>query len=93
MEFVGLDISCNFFQDAIINIKNAELRIELTRNFKERQYFAQDILLKAEDLLSCQNHNSENPDCSVCHSISRKYMLRYKNLVKESPLPKGRYCV
>lgn len=80
MEFENKTIKCSTFQDAETLIKKTEEKIKETRSIKERQYYAQDILLEAESLLSCSNYNDKNPNCLNCHLILLKYIQEYKHL-------------
>ncbi|MBL7131972.1 MAG: hypothetical protein ISS45_11340 [Candidatus Omnitrophica bacterium] len=73
MEFENQTIKCSKFWETESVIKKTEAKISEAGILRERRYYAQDILLEAEDLLSCLNYNSENPDCFNCHSISRGF--------------------
>ena len=63
MEIEKQYIKCGKFQDTEVVIKRAEDKIKETRSIKERQYYAQDILLEAKALISCSNYNSNTEDC------------------------------
>ena len=80
MEFEKQYIKCNKFQDTEVVIKRAEDKIKETRSIKERQYYAQDILLEAKALISCSNYNSNTEDCLNCHLILLRYIQEYKHL-------------
>lgn len=80
MEFKNQAIKCNIFWDTEAVIKKAEAKIEGATSAKERQYYAEDILLEAEALLSCSNYNATNRECLYCHAIIRRYLQRYENL-------------
>lgn len=82
MEFENQDIKCSIFWDAEAVIKKTDAKIKEARSTKERQYYAQDILLEAKSLLSCSNYNDGNPDCVSCHSISRRYIQEHEYLAK-----------
>lgn len=83
MEFKYQNIKCNIFLDTEAVIKKTEVKVKETRTTKERQYYAQDILLEAKTLLSCSNFSITNPDCVKCHSISRGCIEEYKDLAKD----------
>ena len=83
MEFENQGIKCNIFWNAQAVIKKAEAKMKEVKAIKERQYYAQDILLELESLLLCSNYNAGNLDCVSCHSILRRYIKEYKYLVKE----------
>lgn len=74
MEFENQGIKCSKFWETELVIKKTEAKISETSSIKERRYYAQDILLEAEGLLSCLNYNSGNPDCLNCHSICRGHI-------------------
>ena len=83
MEFKYQNIKCNIFLDTEAVIKKTEVKVKEAGTTKERQYYAQDILLEARTLLSCENYDAENPDCLNCHSISRNYIRGYEHLAKD----------
>jgi hypothetical protein len=62
-------------------IKNIILKFK-NANSKEKQDFAQDILVEANTLLLCASYNSKNQDCLDCHSISRKHLQEYGQFSK-----------
>ena len=76
-EIIYSNTHCPTFLDSN-KIINSVVSKFLKANFKERQYFAQDILLEARVLLFCKNYNSINNDCLNCHSIARHYIQEYK---------------
>ncbi len=80
-EFIQNNIKCPIFREADAIIKNIILKLE-ELNSKEKQDYAQDILVEANALLLCSNYNSKNPDCSNCYSISCKYLQEYGHLPK-----------
>ncbi|MBU4078204.1 hypothetical protein KKE85_01140 [Patescibacteria group bacterium] len=80
-ESIQNNIECPIFRESDEVIKNIILKLEKA-NSKEKQDFAQDILLEANTLLLCSNYNSKNPDCLNCHSISRRYLQEYGHLPK-----------
>lgn len=80
MEIEKQYIKCGKFQDTEVVIKRAEDKIKETRSIKERQYYAQDILLEAKALISCSNYNSNTEDCLNCHLILLRYIQGYKHL-------------
>lgn len=82
-EGIQNNIECLIFRESDKVIKNIILKLEKA-NSKEKQDFAQDILLEANTLLLCSNYNSKNPDCLNCHSISRKYLQEYGYLSKSN---------
>ncbi len=82
MEFEKQYIKCSKFQDTEAVIKKSEDKIKEIRNIKERQDYAQDILVEANTLFLCSDYNSKDPDCSNCHSISCKYLQEYGHLPK-----------
>ncbi len=80
-ESIQNNIECPIFCETDGIIKNIILKVEKA-NSKEKQDYAQDILVEANTLLLCSNYNSKNPDCSNCHAISRKYLQEYGHLVE-----------
>ena len=82
MQFEDQGIKCGIFGDAEKVIKKAEDRIRDERNLKEREYYAEDILVEAKSLLSCLNYNAKNPDCINCQSILLKFIQEYEHLAK-----------
>jgi hypothetical protein len=83
MEFENQYIKCSNFKESEAIIKKAEAKVRETKNVKERQYYAQDILLEVEALLSCSNYNSGSSDCINCHSISYRYIQEYEYLAED----------
>lgn len=83
MEFENQNIKCSIFLDTDVVIRKTVAKINEAQNIKEKQYYAQDILLEVESLLSCSNYKSRNPDCVSCHSISQRYIQEYKHLAKD----------
>jgi len=83
MEFENQDIRCSIFLDTDAVIRKTVAKINEAQNLKEKQYYAQDILLEAETLLSCPSYKAENPDCPSCNSILRRYIKEYKHLDKD----------
>jgi len=77
------NIKCPVFRESDGIIKNIILKLGKV-NFREKQDYAQDILVETNTLLLCSNYNSKNPDCSNCHAISRKYLQEYGHLAKFS---------
>lgn len=82
-ESIQNNITCPIFCETDGIIKNIILKVEKA-NSKEKQDYAQDILVEANTLLLCSNYNSKNPDCSNCHTISRKYLQEYGHLPKSN---------
>jgi len=74
------DIKCSIFCDVAAVIKKTAAKVKETRISKEKQYYAQDILLEAKALFSCSNHYFANSDCVNCRSISRQYIREYEYL-------------
>ena len=70
------NIKCPVFRESDGIIKNIILKLEKVYP-REKQDYAQDILVEANTLLLCSDYNSQNPDCLNCHSISRKYLQEY----------------
>jgi len=91
MEFENKNIKCSTFQEAETIIKKAEDKIKETIGVKERQYYAQDILLEAKALISCSNYNSNTGDCLSCQLVLLKYIQEYKNLAKDEDKVKNLY--
>ena len=86
MESEYQNVKCDIFRDAEAIIKKTDAKIKETRDNKERQYYAQDILLEAETLLSCSNYNAQNPDCTNCHSILLKFIQEYEHLANDKKI-------
>ena len=82
-ESIQNNIACPIFCESDGIIKNIILKLEQV-NSKEKQDYAQDILVEANTLLLCSNYNSKNPDCSNCHTILRKYLQEYGHLPKSN---------
>ena len=80
MEFEQKNIGCNIFLDAEAVIKKTEVKVKEAKTTKERQYYAQDILLEAKTLLSCLSYNSKDPSCLSCHSVLERYIQEYEYL-------------
>ena len=80
-EGIQNNIECPVIRESDGIIKNIILKLEKV-NPREKQDYAQDILVEANTLLLCSDYNSKNPDCSNCHSISRKYLQEYGHLSK-----------
>ena len=78
------DIKCSIFLDTDVVIRKTVAKINEAQNIKEKQYYAQDILLEAKALIACSNYNSNTEDCSNCHTISRKYLQEYGHLPKSN---------
>ena len=91
MELEKQYIKCSKFQDTETVSKKAEDKIKETIGVKERQYYAQDILLEAKALISCPNYNSKKQDCLNCHLFLLKYIQEYKNLAKDEDKVKNLY--
>ena len=70
------NIKCYIFLETETVIKNIISKF-YKASLKERQDYTQDILVETNTLLLCSNYSSKNPDCSNCHSISRKYLQDY----------------
>jgi len=90
MESKNQDIRCNTFWDTETVVKKAERGVKGSKSSREREYYAQDILLEAEALVSCADYKAGNPDCVRCRAISCKYTDEYKHLStnkKEENLP------
>ena len=83
MELEKQYIKCSKFQDTEAVIKKSEDKIKETGSIKEREYYAQDILLEAKALISCSNYNSNTEDCLNCHLVLLKYIQEYKTLAKD----------
>lgn len=75
-ESIQYSIKCSVFCESNEIIKSIILKLEKA-NLKERQDYAQDVLLEANSLLLCLNYNSQNSDCLNCHSVSRGYLQEY----------------
>ncbi len=84
MELEKQYIKCSKFQDTEAVIKKAEDKIKETKSIKERQYYAQDILLEAKALISCSNYSSNTEDCLNCHLILLRYIQQYKHLADDA---------
>ena len=82
MEFENHNIECNTFWDVERVIKKAETKIKEPRSTAEKLYYAQDILLETETLLSCPDYNTKNSDCIACSSFAHRYNQEYKYLTK-----------
>ncbi|MFZ2357414.1 MAG: hypothetical protein WAW67_06320 [Candidatus Omnitrophota bacterium] len=82
-ESIQNNIKCPVFRESDEIIKNIILKLEKV-NSREKQDYAQDILVEANTLLLCSDYNSKNPDCSNCHSISHRYLQEYGHLAKSS---------
>ena len=80
-ESIQNNIKCPVFRESDGIIKNIILKLEKVSP-REKQDYAQDILVEANTLLLCSNYNSKNADCSNCHAISRKYLQEYGHLPK-----------
>ena len=80
MESETYDIKCDIFRDAAAIIKKARAKIKVSKNSREKQYYAQDILLEAETLLSCSNFSIKNPNCKTCRFVSHRNIEEYKKL-------------
>jgi len=83
MELENQDIKCSKFQDTKAIIGKAAAKIREAKNTKERQYYAQDILLEAEGSLACLNYDANNIECINCHAILKRYLHEYEHLAKE----------
>ncbi|MDP2922299.1 MAG: hypothetical protein Q8O30_01065 [Candidatus Omnitrophota bacterium] len=75
------NIKCPIFCESDEVIKNIILKVGKVKP-KEKQEYAQDILLETRSLLKCSNYNVVNTDCLNCHSIARKYVKEYGYLAK-----------
>ena len=82
-ESIQNNIKCPIFCESDGIIKNIILKLEQVSS-KEKQDYAQDILVEANTLLLCSNYSSKNPDCLNCHTISRKYLQEYGYLAKSN---------
>ena len=91
MEINNQGIKCSVFLDTEVIIKKAVAKINETKDIRERQYYAQDILLEVGALMSCSNYNSKNQDCLNCHLVLLKYIQEYKNLAKDENKVKNLY--
>ncbi len=80
-ESIQNNIKCPIFCESDEIIKNIILKLEKV-NAREKQDYAQDILVEANTSLLCSNYDSKNPDCSNCHTISRKYLQEYGHLAE-----------
>lgn len=76
-------IKCSTFQESKAIIKKSEDKIKETGSIKERQYYAQDILLEVESLMPCSNYNGKNQDCLNCHLVLLNYIREYKHLAED----------
>jgi len=83
MEVENQVIVCRIFQDTAAVINKTEAKIKEAKSTKERQYYAQDILLEAGNLLPCSSYNARNPDCMNCFSTLHKFIQEYKYLAEE----------
>ena len=82
MEFEKHNIECKTFWDVERVIKNAEAKIKEPRTAAEKRYYAQDILLESNTLLSCPDYNARNSNCVNCRSFAHRYTQEYKDLNK-----------
>ena len=82
MEFESQDIKCSIFLDVMSVTKRTDAKIKEVGIIKQRQYYAQDILVEARSLLSCSHYNAKNPDCLTCHSVSHRFIEEYKCLAR-----------
>jgi len=82
-ELENIVINCSKFSDTEAIIKKTEAKIRQISNSKEKQYYAQDILLEAKALLSCLNYDSKNLVCQKCHSVS------HGHIQEQEYLPRG----
>ena len=82
MEFEKYNIRCNAFGDVEKVIKKAEAKIKEPKSTSEKRYYAQDILLEAETLLSCPDYKARNSDCVNCRFFAHRYNQEYKDLTK-----------
>ncbi|MFH0771971.1 MAG: hypothetical protein V1933_05075 [Candidatus Omnitrophota bacterium] len=78
-EPIRQEIKCSIFLEADAVIKNVISKF-LKASSKEKQYYAEDILLEAKTLLVCSSYNALNPDCLICRSVSCEYFREYKYL-------------
>jgi len=83
MEFENQEIKCSAFWDVEAVVKRAEAKIKKPRSIKERQYYAQDIMLETEILLFCSNYNLGDPECLNCHSVLLKWRQEYRCFAEE----------
>lgn len=83
MELENQDIKCSKFQDTETIIRKAAAKIKEAKNTKERQYYAQDILLETEGLLACLNYDANNLECVNCYAILKEYLHEYGYLAKD----------
>lgn len=82
-ELENIVINCSKFSDTEAIIKKTEAKIRQISNSKEKQYYAQDILLEAKALLSCLNYDSKNLVCQKCNLVANGYIQEYKYLDNE----------
>ncbi len=80
MELEKQYISCSKFQDTEAVIKKSEDKMKETISIKEKQYYAQDIILETRALIACSNYNSSTEDCLSCQLVLTNYIQEYKNL-------------
>lgn len=69
-------IKCQVFLETETVIKNTISKF-CKAGLREKRDYTQDILVETNTLLLCSSYSSKNPDCSDCHSISRKYLQDY----------------
>lgn len=74
-------VKCPIFCESDEAIKNIILKAGKV-NPKEKQEYAQDILVESRSLLQCSHCGAVNTDCLNCHSIARKYVKEYGYLTR-----------
>jgi len=84
MDVDGQEIKCDTFREARAVIKRTAARIKGARNAKERQYYAQDLVLEARILSPCPKFVVDNPDCMECYAFSQKCIQEYEYLAKKT---------
>lgn len=72
------NIKCPIFLETDAVIKKVIAKF-WRANFKERQYYTQDIFLETKVLLSCSQYRTDNPDCLNCRLISNKYLQEFNS--------------
>jgi len=78
MELENHNIRCNTFGDVEKVIKKAEAKIKEPKSTSEKRYYAQDILLEAETLLSCPDYKARNSGCVNCRFFAHRYIRNIK---------------
>lgn len=83
MELENYVVKCKKFRDAQAVIWKTEVKIKEAASSREKRYYAQDILLEAETLLSCAYYVAGSFDCLKCHLVSQRYIQEREYLARE----------